>query len=100
MSAPKTYVPKSKAKVIPTQYGDMMKLGFHASTLIEFIKANTNNAGYFNLTVSERREPDQYGNTHSICLDTWVPNGDRKPPTNQPALPKTDAPTENDNVPF
>jgi hypothetical protein len=31
------------------------------------------------LQVASRREPDQYGNTHSVELDTWHPN-DYQPP--------------------
>jgi len=35
----------------------------------------TTDAGkmYINLILSERREVDQYGNTHNLTIDTWKP---------------------------
>lgn len=75
MSTPKTYVPKSNAKVKPTQYGDVMKLGFHSESLVAFINQHTNEKGYINLDIVPRQKVDDYGNTHSVVLNDWKPNG-------------------------
>lgn len=107
MSEPKQYVPKSKAKSHRFSDGnEIIRLGFHAASLIDFIKANTNGAGYINLVVSPRRETDQYGNTHSVYLDTWKPKqqgGQPAPAKREPSKPASDEPpptTEDDDVPF
>ena len=39
--------------------------------VIQFIQAHTNERGYLNLNISKRNEVGQYGDTHSISLDTW-----------------------------
>jgi hypothetical protein len=30
---------------------------------------------YINLTVSKKRETDQYGKTHTVTVNTWKPEG-------------------------
>lgn len=73
---PKKYVPRSGAKQIsPT----LLKLSFHASELIEFVKANTNERGYINLGVSQRKEVGRFGDTHCVWLDTWKPTRQQQP---------------------
>ena len=72
MSTEKTYVPKSRAKMRDTQYGQFMSVSFSAKELVEFIHANTNSRGYFNITLAPRRNPDET-QTHSVYLDTWKP---------------------------
>jgi hypothetical protein len=74
MSEPKTYVPKSsvKERQFPSG-GSVLKLSFHASTLIAFVRQHANAKGYINLGVSERKQPGQYGDTHCVWLDTWEP---------------------------
>ena len=114
MAEPKTYVPKSGAKKIEFQTGgSLMKLNFHAETLIDFIKANANERGYINLCVTARRQPSERGDTHCIWLDTWKPDPNRqhgeahqrptaRPATRQTAKPAPvggDEPPEGD-VPF
>jgi hypothetical protein len=91
MPEPKIYCPKASAKEhVFRDGGSSIKLGFHAATLIEFVKAHTNEKGYINLLVSKRREVSQYGETHSISLDTFVPRQDGQ---RQSAAP-SDQPTE------
>lgn len=31
------------------------------------------------LDVSKRREPDKYGNTHTVTINTWKPDPEQKP---------------------
>ncbi len=76
MPEPKLYVPKSSAR--EKQFdsgGSIIRLSFHAATLVEFVKNHTNEKGWINLNVSERREVSQHGDTHSVSLDTWKPTG-------------------------
>ena len=86
----KVYVPKCSAKEFVFKTGhSQIKLGFKVDALIEFVKAHANEKGYVNLIVSKRKEVSQYGETHCVCLDTWVP-GQRTGGTSAPA----DQPTE------
>lgn len=41
------------------------------------------------LLVSQRREPDQYGNTHYVTIDTWKPES-------QATAPEPETPEEED----
>lgn len=90
----KVYVPKSSAKEkVFDDGGSIIKLGFKADEFVEFINANKNAKGYIKLTVSKRRTPSQYGDTHSVALDSFVPKGEaNSAPSNQPDL--------NDQPPF
>ena len=86
----KTYAPMT-AKEITTSLGTLMKLSFHAGKMIEFIRQHANEKGYVNMGMSPRREVGQYGETHSVWLDTWKP-------TQQGAAQKPKA--EDDDVGF
>jgi len=70
--AEKTYL-KCSAKARTTQYGEMINIGVKATDLIAFAEAHANERGYVNLTVSQRKEPGQYGDTHSVALDIFEP---------------------------
>jgi hypothetical protein len=59
-------------KVKKGQYS--IKISGNTDKLIEEINKHRNSKGYINLELKERKEPDQYGNTHFIVLDTWEPN--------------------------
>ncbi len=95
-----TYVPGSSAKSRDTQFGEVIKLSFKAKEFADFVKANANEKGYINLEVSPRKEVGQYGDTHSVKLDNWVPKegAPSKPAASKPA-PKKQAPPE-DDIPF
>ncbi len=70
----KTYVPKSSAKErVFNSGGSSINLSFKADELIAFIKEHRNEKGYLNLKIEKRREAGQYGDTHSVVLDTWKP---------------------------
>jgi hypothetical protein len=102
MASLKTYVPKSKAKVQKTTFGDILKLGFHAETLAAFCKQHQNEAGYINLDIVPRRETDAYGNTHSVVLNDWKPDASRRQEPRPTVEPNTKPLTqpESDDVPF
>lgn len=99
MSEPKIYVPKSSAKKVEFRDGgSIMKVNMHAETVAQFMKENHNERGYITFVISERRTPDQYGNTHSVALDTWKPKeGEQR--TSRPN-PAPDKPPVDDDVPF
>jgi|TARA_R110000822_G_scaffold165001_1_gene305561 hypothetical protein len=61
----------AKKKVFPNG-GSLLNVSSKATDLIEFIAQHTNERGYVNLVIRERREVGQYGDTHSVSLDTWV----------------------------
>lgn len=47
---------------------------------------------YIKLKVAEKREPDQYGKTHYVEVDTWKP----EPKQDEPQYPEV----EKDDLPF
>ncbi len=80
---PKTYVPRSYAKAVTTQYGEIINVSFSAKELREFMNDHVDAKGYFKITIAGRREPDKFGNTHSVFLDEFQPrqqSGGGNPP--------------------
>jgi len=57
-----------------TKYG--VKLNVCLDELFAYAKDNVqpakNGKKYINLELNKLREPDQFGKTHSIKIDTWV----------------------------
>ena len=52
---------------------------------LETLKQNLNAKGYVNLVMNQRRTPSQYGQTHSLTIDTWQPQGGGQPAPQQQA---------------
>jgi hypothetical protein len=72
MSDPKIYLPKTNCKeTVFRDGGTLIKLNFHAETLIEFVKANTNAKGYITFDLTRRKEVGKFGETHCLTLNTW-----------------------------
>jgi hypothetical protein len=81
----KIYVPKANAKEVTFKSGKtVMKLSFHALELAEFVKQHQNEKGYVNFGVSKRKEVGKWGETHTIWLDTWKPDGQQQRKSDQP----------------
>lgn len=59
------------------KYG--ISIGVKVEDLIAFATQHGNERGYLNLEIKERREVGQYGDTHSVTLDTFVPNSKSDP---------------------
>ncbi len=95
--AEKTYL-KCSAKARTTTHGEMINIGVKSTDLIAFAQAHTNERGYVNLTVSQRKEPGKYGDTHSVALDTFEPKA-RGAGVTYGAYPSASAPDDSD-VPF
>ena len=66
------------AKARQTPFGEVITLGIKRETLIAFANENANANGYVNLNIKPRREVGQYGDTHSVQLDTWEPKARRE----------------------
>lgn len=64
-------------KEIDGKYWKMLKLSF-SKTDIETLLANLNEKGWVNLIASERKEVGKFGETHSITVDTWKPDGSKQ----------------------
>ena len=77
----KVYVGKGKKF---GQYGNI-------SIGVRYSELTPNEGGYVNLIVSELREPDKYGKTHTVYLDDYKP----KPATQTMARMQ-----EEDDLPF
>lgn len=81
--------------------------------LFSDVESLVNDKGYLKIIISQRREPDQYGNTHSIKLNDYQPKDSQggskkaaassKPAPKQPAKlakPNYDQSDDLDKLPF
>ncbi len=71
--AEKTYLKCSAKARTFDNGGSVINLGVKVEELIAFAREHGNQGGYLNLVVSERRTPGQYGDTHTVFLDDFVP---------------------------
>lgn len=65
----KTYIDGTSCKAINGQYGEFFNMSFN----IEKLQQYANEKWYVNMTMSKRREPGQYGDTHYFTLNDWKP---------------------------
>ena len=84
------------AKKMSGNFGDFHKISFSAQD-IELLQQNLNAKGYVNLVMNERRTPSQYGQTHSITIDTWEPQQTGGAPQ-QPDQPQYQAPRQTEHT--
>ena len=84
MATTKIYAPMKAVEYKFDAGGSVLRLSAKVEKLIAFINANANEAGYINLTVSRRKEPGQYGDTHTVSLDTWKPKEKLAAPVQKP----------------
>jgi hypothetical protein len=82
------------AKVIKTQYGDLMKISMTEAD-VKILQESLDN-GWVNLVIKERRSPSPKGLTHYLEVDTWKPSGDRP----QTGAPKSAPAAKAANDPF
>ena len=71
MSEEKIYV--GGAKEMSGNFGSFHKISFKREDL-ELMMQNLNAKGYVNLNMNKRKQPSQYGQTHSLVIDTWQPS--------------------------
>lgn len=67
----KTYIDGASCKAINGQYGEFFNMSFNIEKLSQY----ANEKGYVNITMSKRKEPGQYGDTHYFTLNDWKPEG-------------------------
>ena len=79
--------------------GSVINLGFKAEEMIAFCREHANQGGYINLIIAERREVGKYGDTHSVCLDTWQPTRTEAPADTQKPS-KASAPLTDTDIAF
>jgi len=70
MSEPKIYVGKGKAG----KYG--VKISVCLSDLPKEHINEYQGKKYINLEINEMKQPDKFGKTHTITVDTWKPTSD------------------------
>ena len=71
MSKEKIFVPKSNVKSIETSHGNIIKLGLHVDSFIEFAKQHQTDSGYINIDIFKRKNFKENEPTHYICLNDW-----------------------------
>jgi len=71
MTMSKTYIDGTSCKAINGQFGEFFNMSFNLEKLQQY----ANEKGYVNITMSKRREPGQYGDTHYFTLNDWKPEG-------------------------
>lgn len=73
MSEDKIFV--GSAKIITTQFGELMKVSFSQSDL-DKLNANVSN-GWVNCNVKEKKNKVEGKPTHYLEIDTWKPSGEK-----------------------
>ena len=63
-----------KAKRRSSQFGEFFNITLSPSD-VETIIAARGADGWLHLQMGETRQPDKRGNTHTIWVDDWKPNG-------------------------
>ena len=77
--ADKKYAPVT-IKEKDGKFGKFLSFGCNAEKLKEFITANTKPNGFFDGTISTRKEVGKYGETHSFALDDFRATGEAATP--------------------
>ncbi len=106
------YLQGSIAKARKTSFGEVINISLNVPKLAEFCKAHKNEKGYVNIQVVPRKAVGQFGDTHSIKLDTWKPDPDKakdktaattrtaRKPKDDPFSSGADAGADVDDLPF
>lgn len=95
MSNPINYLPMYGKK---SKYG--IKLSGKTEDVIKALQSITNDKGYFNLEVLEKREPGKYGDTHYVKEDTWQPDPAKAPPKKEESYKPDPFTEDGPDVPF
>ncbi len=74
----KTYINWINGKKINGQYWDFYNISINLEKLKEYV----NNKGYVNITMSQRREVGQYGETETFTLNEYKPKAKEESPAN------------------
>lgn len=81
----KTYIDGTSCKAINWQFGEFFNMSFN----IEKLQQYANEKWYVNMTMSKRKEPGQYWDTHYFTLNEWNPDSNNNSESNN---------SKNDNI--
>jgi len=73
--------------------GDLLNINLN----LEELQAIVNSKGWVNITVSRRREVDEYGNSHYVTVNDFVPNKDYM---SKPKTPQSTSEDPVEDLPF
>lgn len=90
----KTYIDGTSCKAITGQFGEF----FNISVNIEKLQQYANEKGYVNMTMSKRKEPGQYGDTHYFTLNEWNPEGANNDSASTQAAPAANNTQQNNQA--
>lgn len=65
----KTYIDWTSCKAVNWQFWEFFNMSFNVEKLQQY----ANEKGYVNMTMSKRKEPGQYWDTHYFTLNEWNP---------------------------
>ena len=91
MSEEKIYV--GGAKEVSGNFGEFHKLSFNRDD-VQKLMNNLNDKGWVNVNMNRRKEVSQYGQTHSLVIDTWQPTQQQAPPQQQQQYQQHQAPPQ------
>ncbi len=97
------YVPQSYVRERKFDWGTVLNLDINVQELGKICKQYKTEKGTIRLKISPLRQVKENGITHSLSVDTWVPDSSKKtsgtPKPQPPKPPKQEDPEEED-VPF
>ena len=76
MSKEKIYVDGMSVREKDGRFGPFLSVGVNWQKFLAWAEQHVNSRGYLNITLSKRRSPSKYGETHSASLDTYEPKRD------------------------
>ena len=98
----KTYISGSAKKKTFANGGSILNCSICVEQLVELAKGlpkSKNGKTYIPFKISERREEDQYGNTHSLEVDDFNMNR-LKEQDNEGSKPTGNSGSKSDDLPF
>lgn len=71
-----------KAKIVTTTFGEIIKVNLCVSDIPKEHIRESEKSGkkYLNLDVQQMKNPDKYGNTHTVKINTWRPDSQNDDP--------------------
>lgn len=91
------YLKGSAKQVSFNNGGSIINISLKKSEIAELPDTND----YVKISVIERRETDQYGNTHYVIENTYQPKSDSPAPTRKPDAPSRPSNNKSeDDLPF
>ena len=85
-----------RAKYIKTRYGELCKIWLTPEG-VEEINRNVDNNGSINLTMTDLKEADRAGNTHTLFIDDYRPDNSGRSRHGQPARGRSSDRNDNRN---